>query len=233
MVFPAFTQTTYSEEDLFRLCEFAEIATDHAARLGGELEKTAAIFRYYNAGKEDSAPNYAAKRELEVIAKNAAKLAQQLENMSTSARQAFRKKIDRDAVQSLNADKSEASFFLSLADFETSLTGVLLDEASLANLLRAGEVAAKTGTEGLPKQKRGRPFDMGLHMWMVNIANIWDEFSPLPFTCGVTDHNDPVSPAALFCELAFKSLSPETPVSRIMSAQKEIITKRLKERGEN
>lgn len=232
MVFPAFQEETYSSEDIAQLCDIAAIPEDRASDLKAVLEDAAANFRYYRAGLANAVSNRKAKQELRTLAKQAERLAAHLLGMSDEARNAFARKPRLDEMRLIKGDDLGPSLVIPLKQLGINAEGISLDIFALTELMRAAEIAAKYGVEQFPARTSGRPFDMAMHMWMVNIAEIWSVFSAFPFSCQVTDSNEPVSPAARFCTLALRSVAPEVPPSRAISAQKKYIKDKREKTGE-
>ncbi|MEQ3748564.1 MAG: hypothetical protein ABNH26_04215 [Celeribacter sp.] len=223
---PEHQRDTYSDNDIQQLCEIAGAPSEVGPKLKTALEDVAANYRRMSDSKELRATNKAKSRELSSIAKRAAQLARQIEGMSHEAHTAFERQITEDETKVLLGQSTGPSLVLSDDVSGGETRALALEPRNIVNILRGIENTAARGTERSSQRKSGRPFDMALNVWMSSISSIWDDFSTLPFSRYVTDQSDPVSPAARFCALAFKRLSPQTPTSRVMLAMKERVTSR-------
>lgn len=222
---PQYQRETYSECDMKILCNIAGAPQDSRASMKLALEDIAAIYRRTT---ENSAPHPSTKetnRELSSIAKRAAQLAQQIEDMSYEASLTFEQQNIEDETAHIDGVPSTASLVLSNEFQDTDTIAWTLEQGDIVNVLRGIERAAKSGIERQSPQKSGRRLNPGLDLWMSNVAAIWKDFSTLPFSRTVTDQNEPVSPAARFCAIAFERLSHQTPTSRVMLAMKDHITR--------
>ncbi|AFO89773.1 hypothetical protein D1822_00125 [Phaeobacter inhibens] len=234
MVFlPKHQRDTYSDCDIQQLCEMAEAPLAAQPNLKTALEDVAANYRRMSGGEEFRPTNKETNRELLSIAKRAAQLAQQIEEMSHEASVAFEQQTIEDETQLLLGQPNGPSLILPDEFGKGEASALILERNDTINVLRGIETAATRGSQRQSPRKSGRPFNMALHVWMSNIAAIWGELSTLPFSRSVTDQNDPVSPAARFCALSFKRLSPKTPTSRVMLAMKDNISKRLTKQRKN
>lgn len=230
---PDHQRETYSDRDIQQLCGIAGAPLEAGPNLKTALEDVAANYRRMSGDRELRPTNKQSNRELSSIAKRAAQLAQKIADMSHEASAAFEKQITEDETKVLLGQSLGPSLLL-LDEFRKTETYALaLEPRDIINILRGIENAALRGTERSSPRKSGRPFDMALHVWMNNIFAIWDDLSSLPFSRSVTDQNDPVSPAARFCALAFERLSPQTPASRVMLAMKDSISRRLAKQRKN
>jgi hypothetical protein len=232
-ILPKHQRDTYRDRDIQHLCEIAEASCEAGPNLKAALEDVAANYRRMSGTGESHPTNKEVSRELVSIAKRAAQLAQQIEDMSYEVSVAFDKQVIEDEERLLLGQTVGPSLVLPDEFQEDERLALTLERSDTVNILRGIENAAKRGIERQTQRKSGRPFDMALHVWMSSISTIWEEFSNLPFSRSVTDQNDPVSPAARFCAFSFKRLSPQTPTSRVMLSMKEEISRRLAKQRKN
>lgn len=222
---PQYQRETYSERDVQNLCDIAGAPQGSGTKMKSALEDIAAIYRRTAENSDTHPSTKETNRELSSIAKRAAQLAQQIEEMSHKASLLFEQQIIEDEAAQIAGEPSKTSLVLPNEFPDTDTIAISLERSDIVNILRGIERTANRGIERQSPQKSGRRFNPALNLWMSNIAAVWDEFSTAPFSRSVTDQNEPVSPAARFCALAFRRLSAQTPTSRVMLAMKDHIAR--------
>jgi hypothetical protein len=223
MAFEEYHKETYTPDLIQELADTAGIESASLEVMRHDLEEIAAIYRWGRLDRSDHVTNKEAKRELVSTAKRAAQLARQVETMSHEAWTALQKQIHQDTAKSVVGTLEGPSLFVPI-ETEANVIGIEFDRTSIAKLLHGIDIAATNGIEQLGAQRTGRVHDMAINVWVSNIHELWLTLSPHPFSRGVTDANEPVSPAARFVALAFAPIDPSYPTSRLMLAMKTHIS---------
>jgi len=222
---------TYSDQDISRLCKIAGLSPDDVARFHEELEHFAAICRWETSKWATLPRSSDVARDLRRLTKRISRLDDGLENLPDEAAHELRVAIDKnnsfDFARSITGKLSggEPSLAISLPDDALPITGLHLRISEFRQLLAGLERATEDAISNLPKRRDGQLRDYGLRIWMINIKALWERTTQAPFTRGITDSGDPVTPAACFCVAAFHFISPDYPKTRILWEMRHRIRK--------
>lgn len=222
---------TYSDQDVSELCEIGDLSPDDVAKFHEEMEHFAAICRWETSKRADLPRSSDVARDLRKLIKRIDRLDDGLENLPDEAAYRLRVAIDNnnsfDFARSISGELSEDEPSLSISLLEDALpiTGLDLGLSEFRNLLAGLERATQDTISNLPKSRDGQLRDYGLRIWMINIKALWERTTHAPFTRGLTDSGDPVTPASCFCVAAFHLISPDYPQSRILWEMRHRIRK--------
>jgi len=234
MVPKQYYATTYDAETVRRLCHIAGIDPGETARVQGELEHFAAIYRWRHATATNRKAGTPVRRELDTLAKQSARLMETLAKLSPEAARAIERQVDADAQSGIVNPESATdspSLFFRLDDSPSDMIGHRADLDMIRMLVGGLHRAAKLECGAVRKARSSKPPDVGMLIWLSNIKSFWLSHSPLPFTRDTAPDGEPITDAGSFCLLAFRAIEPGCPASRVLNGMKTIIKQGNKSTG--
>lgn len=225
---------TYDTPTVIELCQLAGIETPDVPHIAQELEHFAAIYRWETAKTESRTPVKVARRELEAVANQTARLMDTLANLSPKAAAVIEHQADldsQDGMLSNPASPGGASLFVRLDDFGDDIVGHAIDLEMLHSILGGLHRAADTRDGSSHMGHSRKPQDFGLLLWLSNIRQFWHAQTDLPFSRDVAPDGEPITAAGLFCLTAFQKIDPDCHPSRVMNGMKALITRQNKSTG--
>jgi hypothetical protein len=214
---------TYSAADLSDLAEAFEIPVEHRAEMALLLEDTAAIWRWYKAGRTDLTAPYVASKNLRDLSKQATKLKAALDALPPPAIEALERQLyaEQSAVVMETVD-SDKMFALMVPESDGSDYPIFPDLRAFRRLVAAIADMADRASD-LPNRGKGKPADRALRMWITNIDMFWTGVLGRSFTRDVGPNGEPLTQAGQFCVAAFRFVSPQTPQNSVSNAMKSHI----------
>ena len=236
MVPEQYYATTYDKETVLHLCRIAHFDPGDAARVQGELEQFAAIYRWRDTTADAKSSWKPIKRELDTLSNQAARLMGTLATLSPEAARAVERQIDADAQSGIvNADGANdtPSLFFRLNELSPDVIGHSADLDFLQKLVSGLHHAASVARDSGRNSRAGRKLEIGMLIWLSNIKDFWQANTDQPFSRDATSDGEPTTNAGDFCLLAFRAIEPDCPASRVLNGMKTVIKQSNKSTGKN
>ena len=214
---------TYSDEAFASLRRQFSISDHIEADFRKQMENAAAIWRSYNAGVSDLTKPSTDRKALENLATIAERLHTAFTDLPQSARNSLETAYSNSEREGLFVDDIPDNKEYPIIRFPerdgTEGTLTISTDETLA-LLGALKQASITASQNQRTAQVGKKRDHALRMWIINIANIWEDILDRPFTRDATSDGVPISEAARFCVSSFVFLDSKTLPSLILNEMK-------------
>ncbi|MFD0860530.1 hypothetical protein [Roseovarius aquimarinus] len=226
---------TYTKEAVAELCQMAGVEPEDTEYVRQELEHFAAIYRQQHKAIVSKTPGKATTRELDTVAKQAARLLATLERLSPKAASAIEARGDADTRRGLSHAPSDTrarpSLFLPIQDVAEDLSGVTVDIVTLRSVIGGLHHAAENAAKEIPNSRSSKPKDLGLLLWLSNMEHLWGQLTSQPYSRDVGPNGEPLTNAGRFCFAAFRMIEPNCAPSRVMNGMKTRSNRRRNSTG--
>lgn len=231
----------YSDEEIELLAREFDIVDEQSIKeMRVRLEGAANIYRIHR-NNHDIAPRpgemRAAVQEIDDLVSKLRDRLEQMDGLTWQYFWHFEKQLFNYNLQSLETDdyetveskhghiihmapgKDEGSYYVNYIGRDEHFQSL--------SILKS---YCETTLENIPEDKGARRKSEGLRLWSINVMNTWTECLGREFT--ITRHKgEPISDAARFSCLAFKTVDPTIPNSRVMTALEYVNRDRNRKRA--
>jgi hypothetical protein len=226
--------TVYADDEVQRLINDFRIPPERREDLRKSLEGAAQIYRLWRQNHDEMPTPGEMRAAIDEVEDLAVRLKQRLVDMDeiTDSR-LWKPELE---LMGLVRDRKTESRFGHTIHYSDQPNGdyafFYLRRRDILEALSIVTSYAAEARGNLPRGKDGPRRSEGLRMWVINIINIWEEIFERPFTVDY-QQGRAVSEAACFAVEAFKTVKPETPESRIISAIKAVRAEKKTTTGKN